>query len=180
MRQREVTPLEVVEAAICAIEAIDPHLHALVLKDYGRARGDARALRRDLPLSGVPFLIKDMVIYTEGWPTTHCSRFFAEARPRPDSEIVRRWRAAGAVFLGKTNSPEFAEDFATEPAFRGPTFNPWNSLFTVGGSSGGGRAAAVSSGHGSGRSRIGSSAARPPCCPGSLLRRVRPEALSAA
>ena len=140
-----MTPLEVVDAAIRAVEAIDPHLHALVLKDYERARGDARALQRDLPLSGVPFLIKDMVVYTDNWPTTHCSRFFADARPRPDSEIVRRWRAAGAVFLGKTNSPEFAEDFATEPAFRGPTFNPWNSLFTVGGSSGG-AAAAVASG----------------------------------
>jgi amidase len=145
VRQREVTPLEIVDAAIGAVEAIDPHLHALVLKDYERARGDARSVRCDLPLSGVPFLIKDMVIYTEGWPTTHCSRFFSEARPRPDSEIVRRWRAAGTVVLGKTNSPEFAEDFATEPAFRGPTFNPWNALFTVGGSSGG-AAAAVASG----------------------------------
>jgi amidase len=145
VRRREVTPLEVVEAAIGAVEAIDPQLHALVLKDYERARGHARAVQSDLPLSGVPFLIKDMVIYADGWPTTHCSRFFANATPRPDSEIVRRWRAAGAVFLGKTNSPEFAEDFATEPAFRGPTFNPWNSCFTVGGSSGG-AAAAVASG----------------------------------
>ena len=140
-----MTPLEVLEAAIRAVEAVDPQLHALVLKDYERARADARELQRDLPLSGVPFLIKDMVIYTDAWPTTHCSRFFAGATPRPDSEIVRRWRAAGTVFLGKTNSPEFAEDFATEPTFRGPTLNPWNSLFTVGGSSGG-AAAAVSSG----------------------------------
>lgn len=167
VRRREVTALEVVDAAIGAIDAVDPQLHALVLKDYERARGQARTLSCELPLSGVPFLIKDMVVHIDAWPTTHCSRFFADARPRSDSEIVRRWSTAGAVFLGKTNSPEFAEDFVTEPTFRGPTFNPWNPSFTVGGSSGG-AAAAVASGmvpvaHGS---DLGGSIRVPAACSG--------------
>ena len=56
-------------------------------------------------------------IFAEEWPTTMSSRFLATAHPRADSEIVKRWRAAGTVFLGKTNTPEYADDFATEPAY---------------------------------------------------------------
>jgi amidase len=115
VRSGQVSALEVTEAAIGAIEALDPALNALVLKDVERARERARRVRRDLPLSGVPFLIKDIGVYTEEWPTTMSSRFFLDAAARPDSEIVKRWRAAGTVFLGKTNTPEFADDFVTEP-----------------------------------------------------------------
>ena len=141
----ELSPLEVTDAAIAAIEALDPKLNALVLRDFPRARATAREVDRNRPLAGVPFLIKDIDVYTEAWPTTMSSRFYADARPRPDSEIVKRWRAAGCVFLGKTNTPEFATDFFTEPVFRGATLNPWNPGLTVGGSSGG-AAAAVASG----------------------------------
>ncbi len=141
----EVSAVEVTEAAIAAIEALNPTLNALVLQDFGRARDRARVVDRHAPLAGVPFLIKDIDVYTEEWPTTMSSRFFATAQPRPDSTIVRRWREAGTVFLGKTNTPEFAADFITEPAFRGVTYNPWDRQRTVGGSSGG-AAAAVASG----------------------------------
>ena len=145
VRSGDLSALEVTEAAIAASEALNPQLNALVLKDYERARDAASNLRRDLPLAGVPFLVKDIGVYVDGWPTTMSSRFYAEAKPRPDSEIVKRWRAAGTVFLGKTNTPEFADDFTTEPAFRGVTRNPWNPALSVGGSSGG-AAAAVASG----------------------------------
>ncbi len=145
IRAGDLSALEVTDAAIAAIEHLDPVLNALVLKDFERARDHARRVRTDLPLSGVPFLIKDIGVYVEGWPTTMSSRFYAHARPRPDSEIVARWRAAGSIFLGKTNTPEYADDFVTEPAFRGVTRNPWNLELTVGGSSGG-AAAAVASG----------------------------------
>ena len=145
VRSGELAAIEVTEAAIAAIETLDPQLNALVLRDFDRARDAASKVQRDLPLAGVPFLIKDIGVYVEGWPTTMSSRFYADAKPRPDSEIVRRWRAAGTVFLGKTNTPEFADDFTTEPAFRGVTRNPWNLALTVGGSSGG-AAAAVASG----------------------------------
>jgi amidase len=120
-----------------------------------------------LPLAGVPFLIKDVDVHTAEWPTTNSSRFFADAKPRADSEIVRRWRSAGTVFLGKTNTPEFADDFVTEPEFRGVTRNPWDLGRTVGGSSGG-AAAAVASGmvpvaHGS---DVGGSIRVPSACCG--------------
>jgi amidase len=145
VRSGDLSALEVTDAAIAAIEGLDPLLNALVLQDFERARDTAIKLRRDRPLAGVPFLVKDIGVYVDGWPTTMSSRFFADARPRLDSEIVKRWRAAGAVFLGKTNTPEFADEFTTEPAFRGVTRNPWNLALTVGGSSGG-SAAAVASG----------------------------------
>jgi amidase len=140
----DVSASEVTEAAIAAVEKVDPILNALVLKDLDGARSRARAVNRDAPLAGVPFLIKDIDVYTAEWPTTLSSRFFANASAKSDSEIVRRWRAAGLVFLGKTNMPEFADDFVTEPDFRGATLNPWDLSVTVGGSSGGAGAAVAS------------------------------------
>ncbi|TIO67753.1 amidase [Mesorhizobium sp.] len=145
VKSGEIPAIEVTEAAIAAIEALNPTLNALVLVDFDRARNRAKQMRRDARLAGVPFLIKDIGVYTEEWPTTLSSRFFADAKPKPDSEIVKRWRAAGTVFLGKTNTPEFAGELVTEPAFRAPTLNPWNLSLSVGGSSGG-AAAAVASG----------------------------------
>jgi amidase len=167
VRRRELHPAEITEAAIAAIETLDPTLNALVLTDVARARAQSRTVDPDLPLAGVPFLIKDVDVYTEEWPTTNSSRFFAGATPRADSEIVRRWRRAGTVFLGKTNTPEFADDFVTEPEFRGVTRNPWDLGRTVGGSSGG-AAAAVASGmvpvaHGS---DVGGSIRVPSACCG--------------
>jgi amidase len=167
VRTGQVSALEVTEAAIAAIEALNPRLNALVLKDFERARQAAGQVLRSSPLAGVPFLIKDVDVHVAEWPTTYSSRFFADATPRPDSEIVARWRRAGTVFLGKTNTPEFAGDFATEPALRGATLNPWNPKVIVGGSSGG-AAAAVASGmvpvaHGS---DVGGSIRVPAACCG--------------
>ncbi|MBS0373748.1 MAG: amidase [Proteobacteria bacterium] len=167
IRERTLDPVEVLEAALATIAALDPALNAIVLLDAERAREAARQVRRDRLLSGVPFLIKDVDVYVAEWPTTHSSRYFAGARLRADSEIVRRWREAGTVFVGKSNTPEFANDFATEPAFRGITRNPWQPALTVGGSSGG-AAAAVASGmvpaaHGS---DVGGSIRVPAACCG--------------
>ena len=149
----ELDPLEVTDAAIAAIELLDARLNALVIRDFERARARARAVRRDLPLAGVPFLIKDVTVHCEEWPTTHSSRFFADAKPRPDSEIVRRWRDAGVILLGKTNTPEFcADDFVTEPGlFRGATLNPWNAALTRSAARAAAPAAAVVERHGSRR-----------------------------
>jgi amidase len=145
VRAGELSAVAVTEAAIGAIEALQPQLNALVLQDFTQAREVARGVSREAPLAGVPFLVKDVNLQVTEWPTTHSSRFFADAAPLPDSELVTRWRRAGTVFLGKTNTPEFADNFATEPVYRGTTLNPWNLAVTVGGSSGG-AAAAVASG----------------------------------
>lgn len=148
--RREVSALEATDAAIAAIERLNPRLNAVVAERFESARAEASRLDAEKveapgPLRGVPFLLKDVNLVSADLSTRFASRFFADAPPRDDSTIVRRWREAGLVTLGTTNTPEFAADFTTEPAAYGPCSNPWDKGVTVGGSSGG-AAAAVAAG----------------------------------
>lgn len=145
VRSGELTPEDVVGAALNAIERLNPDLNAVVLVDAQRALDAASRVEKSSPLAGVPVLLKDNNVYAEGWPTTFGSKFFENAAPLPDSDFVGRLRNAGAVIIGKTNLPEFAADWTTEPTFRGVTRNPWDLSRSPGGSSGG-SAAAVASG----------------------------------
>lgn len=135
---------EVLEAAIDAIEKLNPQLNAVVMTNFEAARSIAGTGALKGPLAGVPFLLKDVNVFSHDMPTTFSCRFFENARPKSDSEIVERWRHAGLNVVGKTNTPEFAEDYVCEPTFRGPTLNPWNVSLTVGGSSGGAGSAVAS------------------------------------
>jgi amidase len=114
------------------------------MKNYDNALDLSVAADVNNPLTGVPFLIKDVNVFTEDMPTTFSCRFFEGVTPRPDSEIVKRWRAVGLVVMGKSNTPEFAEDFVCESTFRGAALNPWDAAMTTGGSSGGAGAAVAS------------------------------------
>lgn len=148
--KRELSVREATEAAIVSIEKQNPQLNAVVAERFDAARADAEAMDQNFPeqtgpLWGVPFLLKDVNLYSSLLPTRFASRFFATAQPKGDSTMVRRWRAGGLVVLGTTNTPEFAGDFTTEPVAYGPCRNPWDMQVTVGGSSGG-AAAAVASG----------------------------------
>ena len=134
---------EVTGAAISAIECLNPQLNAVVMTNFDAAKKNA-VTSASGPLAGVPFLLKDVNVFTHDMPTTFSSPFFKDVKPRPDSEIVKRWRDAGLTILGKTNTPEFAEDFVCEPTFRGAALNPWDLSLTVGGSSGGAGAAVAS------------------------------------
>lgn len=96
-------------------------------------------------MSGVPFLLKDINLYSDDMPTRNGSRYFAGESSRSDSVMVEKWRAAGLSILGKTNTPEFGASYTTEPSAYGRCVNPWHPHITVGGSSGG-AAAAVASG----------------------------------
>jgi Asp-tRNA(Asn)/Glu-tRNA(Gln) amidotransferase A subunit family amidase len=96
-------------------------------------------------LHGVPFLLKDLHALCAGAVTTNGSRFFQDNRADHDSELVTRYKKAGLVIFGKTNTPEFGLTITTEPTLFGPTRNPWNAQHTAGGSSGG-SAAAVAAG----------------------------------
>lgn len=145
VRSGEIAPRDVVDAALNAIERLNPDLNAVVLVDAQRAFDAASRVERTSPLAGVPVLLKDNNVYAEGWPTTFGSKFFDNAMPLADSNFVSRLRKAGAIILGKTNLPEFAADWTTEPTFRGITRNPWDLSRSPGGSSGG-SAAAVASG----------------------------------
>lgn len=145
VRSRQIDPIEVTEAALTVVQETNPVLNAVVLLDPERARKEAARVDRTAPLAGVPFLVKDNNQFVANWPTTYSSRFYEGVAPQPDSEFIARLRRAGAVLIGKTNTPEFAADWTTEPTFRGPTRNPWNTQHSAGGSSGG-AAAAVASG----------------------------------
>lgn len=141
---RQVTAVELAQTSISIIEALNPVLNAVICKDYERA---LHSVTRPLagPLAGAPFLLKDVYLQSDGMPTTYGSRYLMGTRSRPDSIMVERWREAGLSILGKTNTPEFAARFVTEPVAYGKTVNPWDPHTTVGGSSGG-AAAAVASG----------------------------------
>ena len=142
----EVSPAELAEAAIARIDALNPRLNAVVERSDAQARESAQQVSLSTPLAGVPFLAKDMNIEVAGLHLTSSCRWLAELpAATADAPLAARWRAAGLSILGRTNTPEFAGEFVTEPTWRGPTRNPWAVERSPGGSSGG-AAAAVASG----------------------------------
>jgi len=145
VRTKQVTPIELVEEAISRIEAHNPALNAVVTKLYDRARVTAVQEFSPLaPFAGVPFLLKDLLSTLEGVATSQGNRLWKDIPAKGDTELVRRWKAAGLNILGKTNTPEFGLTPFTEPLTFGPTRNPWNLERTSGGSSGGSAAAVAS------------------------------------
>lgn len=145
VRKRDVTPGELLEAAIERIERNNPKLNAVVYKAYDEARTIAKAQLPDGPFSGVPFLIKDLGVRVKGWPRTSASRFAQIDADAEDSELTTRYRATGVVLVGKTNTPEFGIPGVTTSALLGACRNPWNTDHISGGSSGG-AASAVAAG----------------------------------
>lgn len=142
----EVTPPALAEAAIARIDALNPRLNAVVEKSFELARSAALRIDPKSPLAGVPFLAKDMNIDVAGLHLTASCRWLADLPAATvDAPLAARWRAAGLSILGRTNTPEFAGEFVTEPTWRGATRNPWDLNRSPGGSSGG-AAAAVASG----------------------------------
>ncbi len=147
IREGTVSALEMVDASIKAIEQWNPVLNAVVTPLFERAREEASRVRarRGAPFSGVPFLLKDFLAEYAGTRLTEGSRFLHDHVSSTDSELVARYRHAGFIIVGKTNTPEFASKPTTEPELFGPTGNPWNPAFSASGSSGG-SASAVAAG----------------------------------
>ena len=144
----EVSALDLVEAAIERIERIDPSLNALTYRWFDDARRLAASPSLPSgPFRGVPFLLKDLYAAEAGRPLSNGSKCYKEAGyvSPDDTTLVSRYKAAGLVTLGRTNSPELGSVPVTEPEAWGPTRNPWDVSRTSGGSSGG-AAAAVASG----------------------------------
>lgn len=147
VRRREVSPLELVDAAIARIEKLNPQLNAVVWQRFEKAREEARSDRLPAgPFRGVPFLTKDLGCTTAGEPDSGGSRFLKENSyiASVTTEFARRIHAAGFINLGRTNSPEFGALPTTEPLAWGPTRNPWDVTRTPAGSSGGSCAAVAS------------------------------------
>jgi amidase len=141
VRKKEVKPRELVEEAISRIEKLNPQLNAVIYKMYELARKAADGDLPDGSFKGVPFLMKDIIAAYAGVPLTNGSRFFKNFVPDHDSELTKRFKAAGLIVVGKTNTPEFGLVPITEPELFGPTNNPWDLSRTPGGSSGGSAAA---------------------------------------
>jgi aspartyl-tRNA(Asn)/glutamyl-tRNA(Gln) amidotransferase subunit A len=146
--KRKVSPVEVVDAALDRIARINPTLNAFVLVRDEAARKDARGAERAVmkrgarlgPLHGVPFSVKDLVI-TKDVRTTFGTPLYRDNVPTEDAPMVERLLAAGAIMIGKTNTPTFGWIGATHNLLFGITRNPWNTERTPGGSSGGASAA---------------------------------------
>lgn len=148
VRNKEVSPLELVDGAIDRIERLNPELNAVVMPFFDMARDAAakNAHNPDAPFCGVPFLLKDLVAECAGMPRTDGSKYVAgQYISKTDNELVARYKRAGLIMMGKTNSSEYGLLPTTEPHHYGPTRNPWDVTRGTGGSSGG-SAAAVASG----------------------------------
>jgi amidase len=150
LRRREVAPLDLVDAAIARIEAIDPRINALPIRRFELARAEAKAMPRPDAaasrepgwLGGLPIAVKD---YNDvaGSPTTYGSPIFADNRPARSDLTISRLQQRGAIAVAKSNVPEFAGANTFNTVF-GATRNPWNTELTAGGSSGGSAAALAS------------------------------------
>lgn len=142
----EVTASELLETALARADADEPALHALVHRFDDLARAEiARGLPSG-PFTGVPFVLKNTGFEAQGTLLSTGSRLFANAVSARDTTLVARYRAAGLVIFAKTNTPEFALSFTSEPEAFGPSRNPYDLARSPGGSSGG-SAAAVAAGY---------------------------------
>lgn len=144
VRKKEVTALELVDAAIARINAVNPKVNAVVTEFFDEARETAKGRLPESPLSGVPYLIKDLNDFT-GERRTSGSRLFANFKSPGTDPVPEKAVDAGLVVLGKTNTPEFGLMASTESLLLGDCRNPWNLEHSSGGSSGG-AAAAVAAG----------------------------------
>ncbi|MBU6318408.1 MAG: amidase [Alphaproteobacteria bacterium] len=144
--RRELSALEACDAAIARIETLDASINCVVVRDFERARSDARnadklrAEGKALPLLGVPMTVKES-FNLRGWPTTWGFEEHRHHAASDDALAVQRLKAAGAVILGKTNVPPALADWQSANPVYGVTNNPYDTTRSPGGSSGGSAAA---------------------------------------
>ena len=141
IKEGEISPTELLDESIQQIEKVNPKINAVVLPMFDLAREAVSGLSGKEVFSGVPMLLKDVLAEYAGAPMTEGSRFLQGYLSPHDSELVRRYKAAGFIICGRTNSPEFASMPTTEPELYGPTRNPWDLTRSPGGASGGSGAA---------------------------------------
>ncbi len=141
IRAGDVSAAEVTEAALARIAQRNPAINAVVRTLETSARASAASVARDATFAGVPMLIKDLQATIAGVPTSSGTRPLQTITPAHDSELVARFRRAGAIFVGKSNTPEFGLTPFTESEALGVARNAWDHARTPGGSSGGSGAA---------------------------------------
>lgn len=141
VRRREVSADELLNTALMRTAQVNGEINAVVNLCEASARSQIAQGLPDGPLSGVPFLLKDLFIDLKGTTTTSGSRFLKDSVAQHDSFIAQRYRRAGLVMFGKTHSSEFGSSGTSETQLFGATRNPWNTRYSAGGSSGGATAA---------------------------------------
>jgi amidase len=146
VRAGEVTPLELVDAAIARVERLDAEINAVAHRAFDTAREMARGRLPEGPFTGVPFMVKDFGIGVAGWPNTSGSRFCKDVVDADDTGLMTRYRASGVIPIGRGASSEFGIVGNVETAAGGAVRNPWDTGRLAGGSSGG-SAAAVAAGY---------------------------------
>ncbi|MER9664850.1 amidase family protein, partial [Mesorhizobium sp. M0159] len=149
-RRKELSPVEVTQAALDRAEEVQPSLNAFTFLDPEGALNAARMAEKRWaageplsPIDGIPTTLKD-IVHVKGWTVRYGSRATDATPVQQDAPSVARLRQAGAVFIGQTTMPEFGWKAVTDSALCGITRNPWNPHVTPGGSSGGAAAAAAS------------------------------------
>lgn len=147
VRKGDAKPIELVDAAISRIERLNPQLNAVITPLFEKAREQAKGTLPDGPFRGVPLVLKDLTCTTAGDPYHAGMKLLKNEKwvARFDSYLAAKLRAAGFIFVGRTNTPELGPIPTTEPDAYGATHNPWDLARTPGGSSGG-TAAAVAAG----------------------------------
>ena len=146
VRRKEVTPNELLDAAVKRVNTFDTDINAVVLNLESLARKQIESGLSAGPFSGVPFLLKNHGIVLKNAPTSSGSKFHSQQPAKYNSNLTTRYLKAGLVIFGKTNTPEFAISGSTEPKALGKCKNPWDLTRGAGGSSGG-AAAAVAMGY---------------------------------
>ncbi|MFP2904780.1 amidase [Pyxidicoccus sp. 3LFB2] len=145
VRRKQVSPEELLKTAVEAIARVNPKLNAVIDVREAEARNTIQRGLPEGPFQGVPLLVKDLVLHAAGVPTDLGSRLGKGLVFPHDSALAARFKRAGLVLMGRTNTPEFGNNATTEPVLHGPTRNPWDLERSPGGSSGG-SAAAVAAG----------------------------------
>lgn len=147
VRRGEVSPSELVDAAITRAETVNPAINAIIHTRFDRARDEAAGALPDRPFRGVPILFKDLMCAVAGEPHHRGNRALKDAAvvSAETDDLASRYLQAGFVCIGRTNTPEFGLVPTTEPHAYGASRNPWDPTRTTGGSSGG-SAAAVAAG----------------------------------
>src|SRR5205814_5360588 len=143
LRSKKISPVQLTQECLSRIERFNGKLNAFITVTADSALAEARVAESEIqrggwrgPLHGMPIALKD-IVDTVGLPTTAASGLFKDRIPTRDAEVVRRLKAAGAVFLGKTNLHEFAFGGSSVISYFGPVRNPWDPTYSAGGSSGG-------------------------------------------
>lgn len=144
VRTGQATPRELVDAAIARVEKVNPQLNAIIRPRFAKARAEAESpILPNGPFKGVPFLLKDLFCTYQGDEVHSGNRALRDAHftAKADTFLAAKFRQAGFITIGQTNTPEFGFATTTEPEAYGPCRNPWNLAHSTGGSSGGSAAA---------------------------------------